>query len=174
MKSLRVTSHYDVSSDVFAELIEKFPLLEELELVLVADAYTYTTESEQPPATNSWVELFQSACEACSHLHNFTVRRAGKVTRFDSDDYPRERSSPTPLSIPVMHGLHSLELSDGSFTEDVVMQIVDKCPSLESLNINVLTYQWDEEELRNKCSRINDLKLQFSYYYDSDDFDDIS
>ena len=173
MKSLRVTSHYDVSSDVFAEVIEKFPLLEELELVLVADAYTYTTESEQPPATNSWVELFQSACEACSHLHNFTVRRAAKVTRFDSD-YPRERSSPTPLSIPVMHGLHSLELSDGSFTEDVVMQIVDKCPSLESLNINVLTYQWDEEELRNKCSRINDLKLQFSYYYDSDDFDDIS
>ena len=73
-----------------------------------------------------------------------------------------------------MHGLHSLELSDGSFTKDVVLQIVDKCPSLESLNINVLTYQWDEEELRNKCSRINDLKLQFSYYYDSDDFDDIS
>jgi len=174
MKSLRVTSHYDVSSDVFAEVIEKFPLLEELELVLVADAYTYTTKSGQPPATNPWVELFQSACEACSHLHNFTVRRASKVTRFDSDDYPRERSSPTPLSIPVMHGLHSLELSDGSFTEDVVMQIVDKCPSLESLNINVLTYQWDEEELRNKCSRINDLKLQFSYYYDSDDFDDIS
>ena len=75
MKSLRVTSHYDVSSEVFAEAIKKFPLLEELELVLVADAYTYTTESEQPPATNSWVELFQSACEACSHLHNFTVRR---------------------------------------------------------------------------------------------------
>ena len=173
MKSLRVTSHYDVSSEVFAQVIKKFPLLEELGLVLIAGAYTCTTKSGQPP-TNSWVELFQSACETCSHLHNFTVRRASKVTRFDSDDYPRERSSPTPLSIPVMHGLHSLELSDGSFTEDVVMQIVDKCPSLESLNINVLTYQWDEEELRNKCSRINDLKLQFSYYYDSDDFDDIS
>ena len=132
MKSLRVTSHYDVSSDVFAEVIEKFPLLEELELVLVADAYTYTTESEQPPATNSWVELFQSACETCSHLHNFTVRRASKVTRFNS----YYRSSPTPFSIPVMHGLHSLELSDGSFTKDMVMQIVDKCPSLESLNIS--------------------------------------
>ena len=81
MKSLRVTSHYDVSSDVFAEVIEKFPLLEELELVLIAGAYTCTTKSGQPP-TNSWVELFQSACEACSHLHNFTVRRhcASKVT----------------------------------------------------------------------------------------------
>ena len=171
MKSLRVTSHYDVSSDVFAEAIKKFPLLEELELVLVADAYTYTTKSGQPPATNPWVELFQSACEACSHLHNFTVRRASKVTRFDSDDYPRERSSPTPLSIPVMHGLHSLELSDGSFTEDVVMQIVDKCPSLESLNISdVLTYRWDEAlQLRNKCSMIKDLTLQFSrYYYNTD------
>ena len=133
MKSLRVTSHYDVSSNVFAEAIKKFPLLEELELVLVADAYTYTTKSGQPPATNPWVELFQSACEACSHLHNFTVRRASKVTRFDPY-YLRERRR--PFSIPVMHGLHSLELSDGSFTKDMVMQIVDKCPSLESLNIS--------------------------------------
>ena len=171
MKSLRVTSDYDVSSQVFAEVVKKFPMLEELELVLKPDAYNYGTKSGLPP-TNSWVELFQSACEACSHLHNFTVRRASKVSGLLA--YLRERSSPTPFSIPVMHGLHSLELSDGSFTKDVVLQIVDKCPSLESLNINVLTYQWDEEELRNKCSRINDLKLQFSYYYDSDDFDDIS
>ena len=132
MKSLRVTSHYDVSSEVFAEAIKKFPLLEELELVLIAGAYTCITMSGQPP-TNSWVELFQSACEACSHLHNFTVRRASKVTRFDPY-YLRERRR--PFSIPVMHGLHSLELSDGSFTKDMVMQIVDKCPSLESLNIS--------------------------------------
>ena len=132
MKSLRVTSHYDVSSEVFAEAIKKFPLLEELELVLIAGAYTCITMSGQPP-TNSWVELFQSACEACSHLHNFTVRRhcASKVTRFSY-----YRSSPTPFSISVMHGLHSLELSDVSFTKDVVLQIVDKCPSLESLNIS--------------------------------------
>ena len=133
MKSLRVTSDYDVSSQVFAEVVKKFPMLEELELVLKPDAYNYGTMSGLPP-TNSWVELFQSACEACSHLHNFTVRRASKVSGLLA--YLRERSSPTPFSIPVMHGLHSLELSDGSFTEDVVMQIVDKCPSLESLNIS--------------------------------------
>jgi len=166
MKSLRVTSHYDVSSEVFAEAIKKFPLLEELGLVLIAGANTCTTKSGQPP-TNSWVELFQSACETCSHLHNFTVRRASKVTRFNS----YYRGSPTPFSIPVMHGLHSLELSDGSFTKDMVMQIVDKCPSLESLNISdVLTYRWDEAlQLRNKCSMIKDLTLQFSrYYYNSD------
>ncbi|RLM98603.1 hypothetical protein C2845_PM06G28420 [Panicum miliaceum] len=166
MKSLRVTSHYDVSSEVFAEVIKKFPLLEELELVLKPEAWNYTTKSGQPP-TNSWVELFQSACEACSHLHSFTVR---------SDTYYlRERSSPTPFSIPVMHGLQSLELSDGSFTKDVVMQIVDKCPGLESLDISdVPVYRWDEE-LRNKCSRIEDLKLQVSCYYDTDsDYYDIS
>ncbi|PUZ67059.1 hypothetical protein GQ55_3G401500 [Panicum hallii var. hallii] len=176
MKSLRVTSHYDVSSEVFAEVIKKFPLLEELELVLKPEAWNYTTKSGQPP-TNSWVELFQSACEACSHLHSFTVRRACKVTRSNTY-YLRERSSPTPFSIPVMHGLHSLELSDGSFTQDVVMQIVDKCPALESLDISdVPIYRWDEE-LRNKCSRIKDLKLQVSCYYDTDsddsDYYDIS
>src|SRR6185295_16652029 len=100
-------------------------------LVLIKPvACNYATMSGQPP-TNSWAELFQSACEACSHLHNFTVRRASKVSGLLA--YLRERSSPTPSSIPVMHGLHSLELSDGSFTKDVVMQIVDKCPSLESL-----------------------------------------
>ncbi|RLN28586.1 hypothetical protein C2845_PM05G18630 [Panicum miliaceum] len=153
MKSLRVTSHYDVSSEVFAEVIKKFPLLEELELVLKPDeACNYTTKSGQAP-TDSWVELFQSACEACSHLHNFTVRRASKVTPSDSYYQSRERSSPTPFSIPVMHGLRSLELSGGSFTKDVVMQIVHKCPSLESLDISdAPIYSWDEE-LRNKCSR---------------------
>ena len=135
-------------------------MLEELELVLKPDAYNYGTKSGLPPS-NYWVELFQSACEACSHLHNFTVRRASKVTRFDPY-YLRERRR--PFSIPVMHGLHSLELSDGSFTKDVVLQIVDKCPSLESLNISdVLVYRWSEEhQLRNKCSRIKDLTLQFS------------
>jgi hypothetical protein len=70
-----------------------------------------------------------------------------------------------------MHGLHSLELSDGSFTKDVVMQIVDKCPSLESLDISdVPIYRWDEE-LGNKCSRIKDLRLQDSCYYYDDDID---
>ena len=57
MKSLRVTSHYDVSSEVFAQVIKKFPLLEELELVLIKPvACNYATMSGQPP-TNSWAEL---------------------------------------------------------------------------------------------------------------------
>nr|TKW28492.1 hypothetical protein SEVIR_3G326803v2 [Setaria viridis] len=95
MKSLRVASHYDVSSEVFAELIKKCPLLEELELVLKYDAID--TKSEQP-FTNSLVELFQSTCKACCHLQHFAVRCAGKKQGSDS---------PTHFSIPMMHGLHS-------------------------------------------------------------------
>ncbi|RCV18627.1 hypothetical protein SETIT_3G316900v2 [Setaria italica] len=149
MKSLRVASHYDVSSEVFAELIKKFPLLEELELVLKYDAID--TKSEQP-FTNSLVELFQSTCKACCHLQHFTVRCAGKKQGSDS---------PTHFSIPMMHGLHSVELSGDSLTKDVVMQIVDNCPSLKSLNISDVHYQdrWDEKLLRNKCYRIKNLRL---------------
>ncbi|KAF8659759.1 hypothetical protein HU200_058221 [Digitaria exilis] len=162
MKSLRVTSYsYDVSSKVFAQVIKKFPLLEELELVL----------KPQQPSTNSWAELFQSTCEACIHLHHFKVRCA----RSERHHLDEERSS-TTFSIPIMHGLRSLELCGGSFTKNVVMKIVDKCPSLESLNItNLPINRWDDQ-MRYKCYKIKDVRLPSKCYaYDSDDdMDDMS
>ncbi|CAL4892356.1 unnamed protein product [Urochloa decumbens] len=138
MKSLRITSSYDVSSKVFAELIKKFPLLEELQLVLKSDAYT--TKSKEPH-TNSWLELFQSACQACGNLHHFTVQLADKDMSYDSYSYygSKDRSA-RRFSIPMMHGLHSLELFGGHLTMDVMMKIVDNCPSLESLHINGIPY----------------------------------
>ncbi|CAL4899507.1 unnamed protein product [Urochloa decumbens] len=155
MKSLRLTSNYDVSSEVFTEVIMKFPLLEELELVLKYDANNYYSTS---------------------HLHHFTVRGAGKEQR-SGRYYPRGPRSPKPFSIPMMHGLHSFELSgDSSFTNDVVMQIVDNCPNLKSLNISDVRYEdkWELKLLNNKCYRIKDLKLPAVFcepdtYYSSDE-----
>ncbi|CAL4906850.1 unnamed protein product [Urochloa decumbens] len=169
MKSLRLTYHYDVSSEVFTELIMKFPLLEELELVLKYDTYNYSTKPAQS-STNSWVELFQSACKACSHLHHFTVRSA-RSGRY----YPRGPWSAKLFSIPVMRGLHSFELSgDSSFTIDVATQIVDNCPNLKSLNISDLLYEekWELQLLNNKCYRIKDLKLPAKFYEPDIDYSD--
>ncbi|OEL27804.1 hypothetical protein BAE44_0011178 [Dichanthelium oligosanthes] len=169
MKSLRVTSHYDVSSEIFTKVIKKFPLLQELELVLNSNATNYTTNSEQT-STNSWVELFQAACQTCSHLRHFTVRRASKKHCPYSSYDQRGGRSPILFSIPMMHGLHSLELFGDTFPRDVVMKIVDNCPSLKSLNISdVLLKQWDVTVLRNKCSRIKDLRLPAVHDYDSDE-----
>ncbi|CAL4906844.1 unnamed protein product [Urochloa decumbens] len=166
MKSLRITSSYDVSSKVFAELIKKFPLLEELQLVLKSDAYT--TNSKEPH-TNSWVELFQSACQACRNLHHFTVQLADKDMSYDSYSYygSKDRSA-RRFSIPMMHGLHSLELFGGHLTMDVMMEIVDNCPSLESLHISGMPYLYgrEEKELRDKCSKIKDLRLPDMDYDD--------
>ncbi|CAN6338270.1 unnamed protein product [Urochloa humidicola] len=174
MKSLRLTSYYyHVSSEVFSEVIKKFPLLEELELVLKYDTYNHSTKSAQR-STNSWVELFQSACKACSHLHSFTVRGAGKEQR-SGRYYPRGPRSPKPFSIPMMHGLQSFELSgDSSFTENVVMQIVDMCPNLKSLNITDVRYEdkWELKLLNNKCYRIKDLKLPAVFYEPDTDYSD--
>ncbi|CAL4899506.1 unnamed protein product [Urochloa decumbens] len=172
MKSLRLTSHYDVSSEVFTELIKKFPLLEELELVLKYDTNNYSTKSAQR-RTNSWLELFQSACKACSHLHHFTVCSAGKE-QHSGRYYPRGRPrTPKPFSIPMMHGLNSFELSgDSSLTNDVVMQIVDNCPNLKSLNISDVRYEdkWELKLLNNKCYRIKDLKLPAVFYEPDTDY----
>ncbi|CAL4899508.1 unnamed protein product [Urochloa decumbens] len=151
MKSLRLTSHYDVSSEVFTELIMKFPLLEELELVLKYDTYNYSTKPAQS-STNSWVELAGSG-------------------RY----YPRGPRSPKLFSIPVMHGLHTFELSgDSSFTIDVATQIVDNCPNLKSLNISDLLYKekWELQLLNNKCYRIKDLKLPAKFYEPDIDYSD--
>ncbi|CAN6329023.1 unnamed protein product [Urochloa humidicola] len=174
IKSLRLTSHYDVSSEVFTELINKFPLLEELKLVLVYDTNNYSTKTAEP-STNSWVDLFQSACRACSHLQHFTVRGAGKEQRSFGYYTRGPRRTPKPFSIPMMHGLQSFELSgDSSFTEDVVMQIVDKCPNLVSLNIRDVRYRdkWELKLLNNKCSRIKDVKLPAVFYEPETDYSD--
>ncbi|CAL4899504.1 unnamed protein product [Urochloa decumbens] len=166
MKSLRLTSSYDVSSKVFAELIKKFPLLEELELVLFkSDAYT--TKSKQP-SNNSWVDLFRSTCEACRHLHHFTVRRTDKARHYRSYYEREEERSLKRFSIPKMHGLHSLELSGGHLTKHLVINIVDNCPSLESLNISDMYLDTEEgKDLRNKCSQIKNLRLPEVYYVEN-------
>ncbi|CAN6355977.1 unnamed protein product [Urochloa humidicola] len=175
VKSLRLTSHYDVSSEVFTDLIKKFTLLEELELVLKYDTNNYPTKSAEP-SSKSWLELFQSACKSCSHLRHFKVRDAANEQR-SGRYYSRGPRSPKPFSIPMMHGLQSFELSgDSSFTQDVAMRIVDKCPNLKSLNISDVRYKdkWELKLLNNKCYKIKDLKLPAVFYepetdYSSDD-----
>ncbi|KAL6622868.1 hypothetical protein ACP70R_032747 [Stipagrostis hirtigluma subsp. patula] len=165
LKSLRVTPHNDVSSEAFIEIIKKFPLLEELQLVLKSDVYNHATKHKER-STYSWAELLQSACASCSHLQHFTVRHVGR--EWHAAGYYQWKSSPKPFSIPTMHSLHSLKLYGGSFTKDVVINIVEHCPSLKSLDISdVPCLDPRDDDLRNKCSRIKDLSFP-SEVYDSD------
>ncbi|TVU50380.1 hypothetical protein EJB05_01750, partial [Eragrostis curvula] len=167
LKSLSVTSQYDLSSEAFSGLITKFPLLEEIELVLKSDNDNYSTKGLQPDA-NSWAELLQSASKSCRYLQCLTVRHVGKEWHADSY-YQRDPKSEISFSIPTMYGLRSLELFGDSFTKAVVLHIVDKCPCLESLDISNVPHLYSHiEELRKKCSRIKDLTLP-AYDSDSDD-----
>ncbi|CAL4892357.1 unnamed protein product [Urochloa decumbens] len=88
-------------------------------------------------------------------------------------NYPRGPRSPKPFSVPMMRGLHSFELSgDSSFTNDVVMQIVDNCPNLKSLNITDVRYEdkWELKLLNNKCYRVKDLKPPAVFYEPDTDY----
>ncbi|KAL6622869.1 hypothetical protein ACP70R_032748 [Stipagrostis hirtigluma subsp. patula] len=93
LKSLRVTPHNDVSSEAFIEIIKKFPLLEELQLVLKSDVYNHATKHKER-STYSWAELLQSACASCSHLQHFTVRHVGR--EWHAAGYYQWKSSPKP------------------------------------------------------------------------------
>lgn len=181
LKSICITSHYDLSSKIFVDIVNRLPLLQELELVLnfddCKDIYRHIE-----PSSNCWVKLLLAACEASSHLNKFTVRHTG--TKVAAAGHSCWRSLGYIGAFPRMHGLLSLQLSGGNcFSRDMVLRIIGACPNLQHLDISKIFFlsPWDQE-LRAMCSSVNNLRLPFASFYideseeetEADNYSDVS
>uniref|UniRef100_A0ACD5WIZ1 Uncharacterized protein n=1 Tax=Avena sativa TaxID=4498 RepID=A0ACD5WIZ1_AVESA len=141
LKSLRLISCDDVSDEGFTEAIQKFPLLEELELSLCP----YVGESG----------VFGVVGKACPQLKRFRLHRDG-FYYLDTRDYDMDQEA---LGIATMHELRSLQLSGNRVTNKGLEAILDNCHHLESLDIRRCFNVNMDDTLRAKCVRISSLRL---------------
>lgn len=152
MKSLRVSTHYDVSCQVLTNVIQKFPMLKELELVLKCSFYYVARPSYD------FAHLLQSAMKSCIHLKSFAIRCADKSL---ASTYYHDDESQEAFTVPKKHGLRSLTLFGDTFTKPIILSVLNCCPKLRSLDVTNVAYLRldEEEELRNKCLKIKDFRL---------------
>uniref|UniRef100_A0A0E0FC07 F-box domain-containing protein n=1 Tax=Oryza meridionalis TaxID=40149 RepID=A0A0E0FC07_9ORYZ len=152
LKSLRVSTHYDVSCQVLTNVIQKFPMLKELELVLKCSFYYVARPSY------NFAHLLQSAMKSCIHLKTFAIRCADKSL---ASTYYHDDESQEAFTVQKKHGLRSLTLFGDTFTKPIILSALNCCPKLRSLDVtNVAYLRLDEvEELRNKCLKIMDFRL---------------
>ncbi|KAM0883108.1 hypothetical protein ACQ4PT_031850 [Festuca glaucescens] len=141
LKSLHLISCNDVSDEEFTEAIQKFPLLEDLELSLCP----YVGESG----------AFGVVGKACPQLKRFRLNRDG-FYYLDSRDYDKDEEA---LGIATMHGLRSLQLSGNRVTNKGLEAILDNCRHLESLDIRRCFNVKMDGTLRAKCAQISSLRL---------------
>jgi bacterioferritin-associated ferredoxin len=136
LKGLRLIACNDVSNEAFAEAIQKFPLLEELEL-------SYCNHISD----HGVLKLVAKACPHIEHL------------KYAKSIYNRmhqggRTSNEEALAIARMHNLWSLDLSSDSMSNEVLTTILDNCPYLEYLNICGSLINMDDI-LRAKCAQIS-------------------
>ncbi|KAL6843347.1 hypothetical protein ACP4OV_027060 [Aristida adscensionis] len=137
LKSLRLISCDDVTDDGIIEAVQKFPLLEELELSLC--------ENVSPRA-------LEVVGEVCSQLKHFRLSKE----RFDIRESNKDKDA---QGIATMHGLHSLQLFGNALSNEGLATILDNCSQLESLDIRHCFNIDMDETLLPKCARIKTLRL---------------
>jgi hypothetical protein len=136
LKGLRLIACYYVSYEAFAEAIQKFPLLEELEL-------SHCNHISGHGA----LKLVAKACPHIEHLkyakpiYNW-MHQGGHMTNEEA------------LAVAGMHNLWSLDLSSDSVSNEALTTILDNCPYLEYLNIRGGLTNMDDI-LRAKCAQIS-------------------
>uniref|UniRef100_A0A0A8ZNJ3 Uncharacterized protein n=1 Tax=Arundo donax TaxID=35708 RepID=A0A0A8ZNJ3_ARUDO len=124
LKTLRLLGA-SLSHHVLHEAIQKLPLLESLEVSL----WDFNE--------SAYEKLFPSVCEACPCLKKISLRL---ITSYSYGyDYEKDMAilDGAKCRIPIMRELRSLELNKCRLTEMKLMAIINNCPVLESLYINV-------------------------------------
>ncbi|KQJ95509.1 hypothetical protein BRADI_3g17590v3 [Brachypodium distachyon] len=155
LKSLHLIRSYGLSKEVFAKAINKFPLLEELEL----SACYYDAD------------LIELVARVCPRLKHFTY-----VDTRCHCHYPTSNDR-VAFAIATMHELHSLHLFGDTLSNKGLAAILDNCPYMEYLNVPYCqNIKMDDVNLVEKCAGIymDDydyfLFLRPSFSDDDDDF----
>uniref|UniRef100_A0ACD6AEB2 Uncharacterized protein n=1 Tax=Avena sativa TaxID=4498 RepID=A0ACD6AEB2_AVESA len=162
LKSLHLIKCYYLSNEEFANIIEKFHLLEELELLwCLGDTQV--------------LEVFAEVCPGLKHLR--------LVTNWNSKPYNQRKAH----AIARMRGLLTLHIVDDALDNEGLTLILDSCRHLEYLNIHNCWNINMDDSLGAKCARIDVDDYEYLLPYDRnsdcgslcscsswDDYDDLS
>lgn len=144
LKSLHLCLCHHVTNQGFAEAINGFRQLEELDV--------------------TFCSLNGSVCEtagrACPQLKCFRLNERWSILQSEFAPYESMDDDTEALGIAsTMPGLQELQLIGNQLTNDGLMAILDRCPRLESLDIRQCYNIQMDDALKSKCARIRDLKL---------------
>lgn len=144
LKSLHLCLCHYVTNQGFAEAVNCFPQLEELDI--------------------TFCSLYGIVCEtagrACPQLKCFRLNERWSILQSEFAPYEGMDDDTEALGIAsTMPGLQELQLIGNNLTNDGLVAILDRCPRLESLDIRQCYNIQMDDALRSKCARIRYLKL---------------
>lgn len=147
LKGLGLISCNSVSKEIFTETVTKFPLLEDLMLVLCRNL--------------SGCYVYEATGEACTQLKRFSMRK----------DWSSIAGQGEARGIAAMHELRSLTLDTRDLTNNDLDVILDGCPHLEVLSLRGCYNIVVDNALKKKCARIKTLTLPVFHTTDEDDYE---
>ncbi|KAM4101304.1 hypothetical protein ACB094_05G133600 [Castanea mollissima] len=139
LRRLRLFDCYEITDEGLIEMVEKLPLLEELDITI------------------STLSLSEETIEAvgchCPHLKSF---------KWNHEDYrfPHIQCDEEAVAIAKnMPELRHLQLIGNRLTNDGLQAILDNCPHLESLDLRKCFNVTLSGDLGRRCARIKNLQL---------------
>ncbi|XP_047058013.1 putative F-box/LRR-repeat protein 23 [Lolium rigidum] len=141
LKSLRLVESYGVDTEIFAEAIKKFPLLEELEL------------------SRCNIRHVWHVIQFCPQLKHFRHVKKGYHIRDNYYDTRRGTHNMEASAIARMPGLLSLQLLGDHLDNEGLSAILDNCPHLELLDLRGCLNIRMDGSLRLNCVWVNWEKL---------------
>ncbi|KAJ6840309.1 putative F-box/LRR-repeat protein 23 [Iris pallida] len=154
LRCLRIIPTYKVSCKGLAEVVGRFPLLEELEITF-------------PSLLTR--DVFKLVGEACPHLKCFRYNQQGGRSKYGQDD---EDAFGIANYMPE---LRQLQIVGNRLTDKGLLAILDKCLHLESLDLRRCFHVNLNASVRAKCARIENLRCPNDATNDCgfiDEFDD--
>lgn len=148
LKGLNLTSCNGVYNEDFIKTVAKFPVLEDLVLVLCNNL--------------SGCDVYEAIGKACTQLKRFWMRK---------DGWPSANEEGEARGIAAMHELRSLTLTSCNLTNDDLEVILGSCSHLEILSLNSCYNIVVDDALQKKCARIKTMTLPVFHQTDEDDYE---
>ncbi|CAM0911026.1 unnamed protein product [Alopecurus aequalis] len=139
VRILRLVSCYSISNEGFVKAIQKFTLLEELEISL---------------CKNILADAIEAVSKACPHLKRFRLSN-DRFYCFEDELSNNQEAR----AISTMRELRSLQLFGNDLNNKGLTSILDNCPHLVFLDIRHCFNVKMDTALQAKCARIATLRL---------------
>ncbi|TVU10761.1 hypothetical protein EJB05_44307, partial [Eragrostis curvula] len=156
LKSLTLNSCREVTHKGFIKAIERFPLLDELELSMFSGVDTG--------------EVLKDIALVCPRLKHLSLIDAPYIICGCCGCYMDLSNDREAMAIATMHELRSLQLLYNDLSNQGLEAILDNCPHLESLDMQKCRHIIMDDIPRAKCARIKTLKLLVYYQHAKDDY----